>query len=204
MKYSCITCGKSFEANRYKHRKYCSHKCQPAWNKGVPITEEAREKTRLGVLKRYAEDPTYRQRVSEATKKSITPEMNKKNSERTKLLWQDEEYRRKFAITAHRNKSGKNHWHYIDGSTMEHRPLEWNVRLKRIIRERDNRTCQICDRTESELKKQMVVHHIDGDKFNQDHSNLISLCAGCHTMVHEKMRGHNAKYSEKIMAIIRI
>ena len=33
-------------------------------------------------------------------------------------------------------------------------------------------------------KGQMDVHHVDGDHSNNDPSNLITLCANCHRLVH--------------------
>ena len=41
--------------------------------------------------------------------------------------------------------------------------------------------CQGCGQTED-----VVVHHKDGDRSNNDLSNLIPLCAGCHGAVHAR------------------
>jgi uncharacterized protein (DUF1330 family) len=44
----CLTCGKEFKASRVQLKngwgKYCSHKCRPAWNKGIPLSSETIKK----------------------------------------------------------------------------------------------------------------------------------------------------------------
>src|SRR5258708_34981357 len=44
---------------------------------------------------------------------------------------------------------------------------------------RDNFTCQICG-----SKKNLIVHHYDGDRLNNILSNLVTLCRECHPTVH--------------------
>jgi hypothetical protein len=56
-------------------------------------------------------------------------------------------------------------------------PSEWGKRIKKIIRNRDNKTCQLC---KSQTKNELDVHHIDYNKSNLDYNNLISLCHLCH------------------------
>jgi len=56
---------------------------------------------------------------------------------------------------------------------------------KEEIRNRDDKTCQLCGRSEfgtfKHYKDNLNVHHIDYDKTNNDPSNGISLCRECHT-----------------------
>ena len=59
-------------------------------------------------------------------------------------------------------------------------PSEWTSELKEEIRVRDNRQCQRCHTDETELRRKLDVHHIDGDKQNCQRDNLISLCQSCH------------------------
>lgn len=58
-------------------------------------------------------------------------------------------------------------------------PTSWKEALKKTIRERDNRKCQICgDDQRKDFK--LDVHHIDYDKNNIATNNLITLCRTCH------------------------
>jgi len=60
-------------------------------------------------------------------------------------------------------------------------------RLK--VLERDNYTCQTCGRTHHEAR--LLVHHADGTGrgkkvHNNNISNLVTLCRGCHASLHRK------------------
>jgi len=55
-------------------------------------------------------------------------------------------------------------------------PSEFNKTLRREIRDRDNNECFLCKDSE----KNLHVHHIDYDKYNNDELNLITLCCSCH------------------------
>ena len=53
----------------------------------------------------------------------------------------------------------------------------WTERLKKLIRNRDNYKCQLCN------KKGNTVHHISYDKMNCKKDNLIILCNRCNSRV---------------------
>jgi hypothetical protein len=76
--------------------------------------------------------------------------------------------------------TGKNHWNWQGGITIEKYPIDWNDTLKESIRQRDNYVCQECGIHQDELKFKIDIHHIDYDKNNLDTKNLISLCRYCH------------------------
>ncbi|HEX3053224.1 MAG TPA: NUMOD3 domain-containing DNA-binding protein [Aggregatilineaceae bacterium] len=52
-------------------------------------------------------------------------------------------------------------------------------KFKRLIRERDNFTCQRCGITEAEYGRTLPVHHLDHDKNNNDPTNLVTACPKC-------------------------
>ena len=60
--------------------------------------------------------------------------------------------------------------------------------LRQIVLERDNWTCQICGKTINEA--QLHVHHMDpvswNPMFQNDANSCITLCKGCHKMVHSR------------------
>jgi len=62
---------------------------------------------------------------------------------------------------------------YINGTSYLPYPSEWHL-IRKIVRERDNFTCQKCN------KFGKHVHHIDYNKKNCNENNLITLCLKCH------------------------
>ena len=81
---------------------------------------------------------------------------------------------------------GETHHFWNGGSSFELYPAEFNNRLKKSIRKRDNNRCICCDTDGEKLydcngkKYKLNVHHIDYDKSNNVNDNLISLCKNCH------------------------
>lgn len=90
-------------------------------------------------------------------------------------------------FTSERMKGNKNPM-WKGGISLELYGKDWNQRLKNIIKERDNHTCQICKikiKTPRRIKSKpsknwLVVHHIDYNKKNCRPENLITLCDKCH------------------------
>lgn len=60
-------------------------------------------------------------------------------------------------------------------------PKEFNAELKRKIKERDKDKCRIC----WQIQERMEVHHMDGNRKNNDMDNLILLCMDCHHRIHD-------------------
>lgn len=67
-------------------------------------------------------------------------------------------------------KGGVADWEYASG---------WK-RIAHGIRRRDRWTCQLCGEAHPKRSKNLHVHHVDGDKLNNDPLNLVSVCAQCH------------------------
>ena len=57
---------------------------------------------------------------------------------------------------------------------------EWK-RIRKIILERDNYTCQYCG---IQRKEHMQINHINGNPKNNDHENLEVICSSCHKITH--------------------
>lgn len=81
------------------------------------------------------------------------------------------------------SKKGKLNNEFINGSSYEKYPSEFNDNLKESVRKRDDYICQNCGMTEEEhlivYGRVIHVHHIDYNKKNNIKNNLITLCQGC-------------------------
>jgi predicted transcriptional regulator len=68
-------------------------------------------------------------------------------------------------------------------------------KYKNVILNRDNFECQWKNKCSHKKIgfKDLVIHHIDGNNKNNDHSNLITLCKNCHGSFHGSDYG-NFKY----------
>ena len=122
-------------------------------------------------------------------------EFRKQQSQIMKKKWETEDYRKKqrkklLAV----DRSGKNNPSWKGGLSFEPYPAEWNSKFKEQIRDRDNRTCQLCGINEKNTQRKLSVHHIDYDKENCDPNNLISLCIICHL----KTNGNREYWESKL------
>lgn len=52
-------------------------------------------------------------------------------------------------------------------------------KYKRLIRDRDNNTCQRCGATRSKDDKALHIHHLDHNPMNNDPVNLVTACHQC-------------------------
>ena len=71
--------------------------------------------------------------------------------------------------------TGEEHHSWKGGRSFGQYPTKFNRKLKVFIRRRDRYTCRICG------SKGNLVHHIDYNKHNCSHSNLVTLCRPCHS-----------------------
>ena len=97
----------------------------------------------------------------------------KKRSEMMKRLWQTDEYREKKTGANHPNWNGG--WWY---------PPEFNKTLKKQIRKKYDDICRNPNCPNRDWDVQINVHHIDGDKYNNEIDNLTVLCVHCHKRLH--------------------
>ncbi len=99
---------------------------------------------------------------------------SKERSKMMKRLWQSSEYRKKKVGANHPNWKGGIWWY----------PPEFNKKLKKKVREKYGDICPNpkCPNRNKEVV--MNVHHIDGDKYNNEIENLTVLCVNCHKKLH--------------------
>jgi len=82
------------------------------------------------------------------------------------------------------------------GISFEPYSSEFNEKLKKSIKERDNYTCQLCDKPENGIPHH--VHHINYEKLNSEEYNLITLCESCHGKTNSN-RGYWKSFFQQMM-----
>ena len=125
---------------------------------GHKVTDEARKK-----MSEYHSSKT----LSEDHKLKIGNSVRKR--------WDEGEF-----DSIHVGKNNKN-WR---GGVENIYPKEFNNALKARIKDRDNHKCRLCDNGEIRLE----VHHIDGNRNNNQDRNLITFCVDCHHLAHNKVK----------------
>lgn len=167
-------------------------KGQPSPNKGVPMSEEAKQ--HLREVKTGRSMPTNPTRFqpgqvphnkgkswSEGTKKKI------RVARARQVLPLDHGLKVRRALTGkpktpeHIAKlSGPNHYRWNGGHGRNLSKREWRE-LRQQVLERDNYTCQQCGATDVVLVAHHIIPHPDGpDAFD----NLVSWCRACHVRYH--------------------
>lgn len=125
---------------------------------------------------------------SQATRNK--PENRVRHTDTMKKIWQNPnsiyntiEYRNKLSEA----NLGEKSYNWRGGISFLPYPIEFNSKLKRNIRKRDNYTCQRCEMTEEEHKdkwhRALAINHIDYNKNNCNPNNLITLCNPCNAKV---------------------
>jgi 5-methylcytosine-specific restriction endonuclease McrA len=134
--------------------------------------------------------PMFGKHHSEETKKKISEyNIGKHHSEETKKKFSEAKIGNKSWLGKHHSEEtkkkiseaqkGEKSYLWKGGLSSEPYGLGWTKTLKRAIRERDNYTCQMCSKQQTEVV--FAVHHIDYDKKNLNPENLLTLCVNCHS-----------------------
>lgn len=178
-------CNVTFEVIITSKKKYC---CGGHSRLGKTLEEihgEAAEEIRRKFRESHKgeRNPNYKKSRTEETKKKIS-----KTLEGHEVSEGTREKIRGGLLLFHVNggtswmsgKTGELCPNWLGGISTLPYPFDFNEELKKLIRERDNNTCQLCDKKQEESGRKLCIHHIDYDKDNCDFSNLISLCRGCH------------------------
>lgn len=78
--------------------------------------------------------------------------------------------------------------------------FEFNEEFKTLIRERDDNTCQLCDRTQEEEHRKLSVHHIyyDRENSNMDPERFITLCNICNNKVNSDRENWTEFFESKL------
>ena len=159
-------------------------------NKGRKHSEETRKKiskANKGKVNSLDAQQRTSKTLKEFFKHNPNPFKGKHHTEESKQKMSKSlkgEYKREKASNW---QGGKSSFPYAKG---------WDYWLIEEIKMRDKRKCQNpnCDKPHHMLD----VHHIDYNKQNLDHSNLITLCKRCHGKT-QKNRDFWTEYYQKIM-----
>lgn len=192
-----------------KHSQKTKNKISES-KRGIKLSEEHKKKIGKAIKGRLS--PMKGRNHSEETKRKIgksregnipwntgltkyTSDSLRKMSENKKGIKFSEEVRRKVSEA----RMGEKHPNWRGGISFEPYGLEFNDKLKEIIRIRDHYRCQECFRNQDELGYKLHVHHIDYDKQNNNEENLISLCRNCHSQTNWRREDWTDYYSRRVV-----
>ena len=174
------------------------------------MKQKAIDGTHNGIFKKGKENPSYGKKGklsvnygrkhSEETKekiskskvggsswwkgKQLSEEHRKKLSESHKNYKMPHSQKQKISIALKGRFLGEDSSRWNGGTSFEPYTLDFNEQFKESIRERDNRSCVVCNKMEEdELKERrwkLSIHHIDYIKINTFPQNCIALCHCCH------------------------
>ncbi len=97
--------------------------------------------------------------------------------------WKGKEFSKEHKENISKAITGKKNPRYVDGKQSN----LYRKGIKKI-------QCKEC-----ESKKNLCIHHIDFDHFNNNPDNLEVICVSCHMSLHKKMYWDSIKKGEKPM-----
>lgn len=187
-----------------KNKRFCSRECQNKWQNNVSwevrVGKETADRIRKETSQRVKGNknptcnPDIAKKVSEGLKlylkehpeervgdnnafygKSHTEEYKKwaKESRKGKWSYNEEQYLKKIE----NQPRGENSPMWKGGTSFSPYSPDFNNKLKRKIKIRDNYQCCVCNKQTQKL----FIHHINYDKLDSNEKNLISLCNSCHS-----------------------
>lgn len=202
-KKNCLYCGK--EISSYKGRKFCSDKCNGAFQsrkRKIEINNRCIDCGKLIDRKSIRCVNCFSKGNLNGHYKGIENyciDCGKKIFRKTK-----NKDTKRCRSCSH---SGERHYLFIKDKIRKY-GIEFNDRLKNQIRQRDGFRCQECFRHQDELfnksgkSYKLNIHHIDFDKKNNNTNNLISLCMNCHFKTNHRREDWINYYRGKVKCLI--
>lgn len=209
VEYECAWCGQPFQRKQYSAQRFCSVECkgnaQSQWQAieknpnvtcahcGIPMYRTASDLSRSSTF--FCSVECHGAWQSEHWNGENHPRFNEETYMDLTCACCGARFTR--AIHAIRGKelsfcgqecmhqwqsenwTGENGPNWKGGVSFDPYSVDFNLSLKKSIRKRDRRRCQLCGE-KGRRGKRLSVHHIDYDKANNDPGNLISLCRSCH------------------------
>lgn len=167
-----------------KRKNAEAHRGKPSVLKGRPRTEETKKKLSLQLKGRFVgplsprygkkATPEQRKRLSDA-KKGLKPNLSSETRAHMSARWSGENNPK-----YNNGCFGSDNPNWRGGLSFEPYGSEFNDKLKKQIKERDNYKCQCPTHNPEHDRLLLAAHHIDYNKKNNDPNNLITLCEVCH------------------------
>lgn len=197
----CEQCGNNYKKIRClkDKSKFCCKKCQAEYLKGKNHKSNCRCascKNKNGETLIGKDNPSWRGGKSKIKCQNCNKEFEEWVSQLHKNNFCCKQCYGKWLSDTNR---GENHPNWRGGYSLKHYPQEFNKELKKKIRERDDHTCQECNKTEQELGYTLICHHIDYNKKNNSDDNLISLCRSCHAKTNFNRENWTEYYKNKVL-----
>ena len=164
-------------------------------NKGKKHSDETKEKLSIAHKGKKASDETkLRMSIAHKGKKNpkLSAKMKGKPTWNKGIKWDFRNFRHSETTKKRMSKikkkfyaEGNKPWSYIDGRSKSVGPArygdDWS-KIRLLIYERDNYTCQKCGLTMGESKRPHHIHHkvLFLESFDNSPDNLITLCPSCH------------------------
>lgn len=178
------------KSNPFKGKKHSKDSIEKMKENHIGMLDKKHtEKTKLKMSKKHKGQK--RPWAGRYTHKPLSKEHKKHISEGNKghivLDITKEKIRKK--LLGHPGIKGKDNNFWQGGISKQPYSFDFTRELKELIRKRDNYTCQICEKKQTENMIPFPVHHIDYNKKNSDSINLVTLCRTCHPRTN-----HNRDY----------
>ena len=142
-----------------------------------------------------------RQKAMERIDKGLNKTMFKKGihiSPKTEFK-KGRKHTNKFKRFMSQKLKGKRCYNWKGGISFEPYGIDFNNKLKKKIKKRDNYRCQEC--SEKLPNKMLYIHHIDYNKKNNKPENLVSLCPSCHSQTNFKREDWTVYFKNKMGAL---
>lgn len=150
------------------------------WREGVSRSEEFKNRMSELMHGNSISEESIEKIKETARKNGLYEKLSSKMKENNPM--------KKDAIAA--KISGPNHYRWKGGASKNQYGSGWTPKKRDKVRKRDNNSCFFCGlpNTAHKLMRpdngSLPVHHMDGDKENNQIGNLLTTCFFCHNSIH--------------------
>ena len=195
IKINCSICNNSIIKTIKSTKQFCSRKCSDTHRAKI-----------MSMNRQGKNNPMYGKKHTTTSKNKMSNTTINNYSIGTIQIWNkgltkeiDERVLNasiKQSNTTKGTRMGSKNPNWNGGISKLPYPLQFNNKLKKQIKQRDNYKCQneYCFKN----SKRLVIHHIDYNKQNINHKNLITVCQSCNARAGSKNKKWEKYYKNKI------